>query len=242
MPDTLVRRLTPAGIERFRGKLSEARGGSDVDFMELAADPLLTEKVHPEVYVSEAPPGDLRVNIGLHLFERLKPLGDAASILSDKGLWAWLSLAWFDVVAPATKKSRKIGADYRHIPSEVWSSYYRHLLRTPYRITARYGGEVDDAMVVLCSEVFNPGEPNEQLASRQSIVGSRSIIATATRLYYDPSAKDLVDGFSVDSAPGNIRRFPIILDMLALTRDLPGMTPEDILELLPSEFDDFNPR
>lgn len=240
MTEMPVRRLTVAGIARFKAMLQEARSHAAPNFASLIADPALTERVHAEVYVSEDPPSSVRADIGLHLYERLKPLG-AANVLGDTRLWAWLSLAWIDMVAPQGKSSRKVGADYRHIPSEVWSSYYRHLLRTPYRITARYEGDVSDAMVVLCSDVANPGEPNEQLASRQSIVGSRSIIAAATKLYYNPSTKDLVEGFSVDSSPGNIRRFPIIVDMLSLTRDLPGMTADGIIEILPKEFNGFKP-
>lgn len=59
-----------------------------------------------------------------------------------------------------------------------------------------------------------------------------------TLLYYDSTLKKLPKG-STGKDAGSSRRFAMLLQHFDLTHDIYEMTADELLELLPSEFDRF---
>ena len=83
------------------------------------------------------------------------------------------------------------------------------------------------------------GDFSEQLASRMELITNRSLIEAVDRLYFSPrpDGGTTKRGAATRSRPGNVRRLIVVVQQLDLTYDLYAMTSEQILSLLPSEFD-----
>jgi hypothetical protein len=96
----------------------------------------------------------------------------------------------------------------------------------------------DRAIAMLCNPLWKPGEIAEQLASRKELVTNRGVAELATRLYYDPAKGSFKRGAGSDIR-GAARRLAALLNQLDLTFYLYGMTADELLGLLPKEFDRF---
>jgi hypothetical protein len=93
-------------------------------------------------------------------------------------------------------------------------------------------------LAFLKQPLWKPGDIVEQLASRKELVTNRAVAETATRLYFDSAAGAFKRGHS-SKIRGGPRRLASLLNQLDLTWYLYGMTTDEILNLLPKEFDRF---
>ena len=91
---------------------------------------------------------------------------------------------------------------------------------------------------MLSNPVCKPGEIAEQLASRKELVTNAAVVEVATRLYYDPATGSFKRGAGTKTK-GAPRRLADLLNQLDLTYYLYGMTVDELLGLLPKEFDRF---
>jgi hypothetical protein len=155
----------------------------------------------------------------------------------DAGLWAWLSVFYFDSVCPpGPMGERKVGALARYVPHfESFRLYYRHLLAGPWFIFASHREVPERAMALLANPLHAPGELVEQLASRQDIVTCPGIVEAITHLYFDRKRGKLRTGSSSKGA-GSPRRLPTVLGQFDLTWDFFSMSGDEVLDLLPREF------
>ena len=235
-----LRRLTDDGVRSFERLLDGIPRGEYADPLALRDDPELTEALSDEPVVRVAPFASRR-EAGEYFYYLLLPFEDhIPDIERDRGLWSWLALAWIDLLAPADDSGyRSLGRSWRWVPTtEEYRTYYRHLLAGPYRIYRAHAEDPDRAMAVLATAVAKPGDVVEQIASRQAIVTSASLLAAVTRLYYDAGTGVLRTGAAGKGA-GSSRRLVDVLLQLDLTWDFYEMPPEHILALLPGEFDRF---
>jgi hypothetical protein len=158
----------------------------------------------------------------------------------DRGLWSWLALFYFEEICDTYPDgSPKPGERARWIP-DIWNfrKYYRHLLASPFRIYNTYKNEPKTALVLLCKPHYRPGEVVEQLSAYQEVVTNSSLIKAATKLYVN----DQNDGHKrgvAGKGPGSSRRLVDVISQLELTWDLYSLNANEILEILPSEFDRF---
>jgi hypothetical protein len=81
----------------------------------------------------------------------------------------------------------------------------------------------------------------EELAGRQGILGNRTVIAAAQRLYFDEKNNWPRFGASGDG-PGSVRRYAIVVQQLELTYDTRACGVEQFLRLLPREFNEWKAR
>jgi hypothetical protein len=65
---------------------------------DLLASPKTSEPLEVEINVKQGPFRD-RQEFGTYLIQILKPL-DPVKLSTDRGLWTWLALYWFDLVCP----------------------------------------------------------------------------------------------------------------------------------------------
>ena len=156
----------------------------------------------------------------------------------DKGMWAWLSLFYFEILCPINKKGyRKPGELARWIPAiGNYQKYLRHLLLGPYRIFLAHRDNPERALALLVNPVHQPGEIAEQLSQYKQIVTNPAIVEAATLLFIDKNTKSFKRGAAGKGA-GSARRIEKFWKQFDVTWDLYGMTTDEILELLPSEFD-----
>lgn len=236
---TPVRRLNDLGIQRFSEFLdslkTDAPQGPPVDIL---ADPQTSEDLGCQIYIEKKSFAS-RFEAAEYLYKNLDTSG-LKGIERDRGLWAWLSLFYFDQLCPADEGGRrKPGELARWLPDVTnYKRYYRHLLAGPYLIYRAHRDQPKRALALLCQPLHSPGDIVEQLASRQEIVTNKAIVECATKLYVDPKTGKPKTGAGGKGA-GSARRLADVLNQLDLTWDLYAMSADQLLKLLPPEFDRF---
>ena len=91
---------------------------------------------------------------------------------------------------------------------------------------------------MLAGPLHVHGEAAEQLGAYQDVITCKPLIAAIASLAWDVDRARLKRGFS-GSGPGSAGRVPVVAKQFRLTYDLDSMRPEQILDLLPREFDRF---
>jgi hypothetical protein len=206
--------------------------------LDLLEDAALTEFISEDVEVV-ARSFTNRLEAGLFLNELI----DAAGVNlpeQDRGLWTWLTLFFFDEVCPADGNGHRDPQDEaRLLPLlDNHQRFYRHLLLGPFLIVRAHRDQPERAVAFLKQPLWKPGDIVEQLASRKELVTNRAVAEAATRLYFDPVAGAFKRGHS-SKVRGGPRRLASLLNQLDLTWYLYGLSADEILNLLPKEFDRF---
>ncbi len=239
MPERVaVRRLTQAGIEKFREYLGELRTGSTAKPPRwLLTDSETSEPFSPERFIEDRS-FDTRLEAARYLCQVFEGCSD---LEEDVGLWSWLSLFYFDQVCPARPDgSRSPGRDYRHILEPGYLYGHRHLLGGPFLVYRLHG---EEALLLLCTRVHVENHFHHQLASRQVLISNREIVRAASLLYLHPRRRRPKRGAQAgNQVPGTLLRFVDVLQQLDLNYDLYSMSAEKILDLLPPEFDAWKPK
>jgi len=236
-----LRRLNDRGLERFGEFLDSQRTDSPQPSREeILADPGTSEAVEPETEIQLRTLGT-RFQAGEYLHQVLSDAG-IPDLERDKGLWAWLGLFYFEELCPADGRGRRNpGERARWIPAvSDFRKYYRHLLAGPYRIYRAHRDNPSRALALLCGPLHQPGDIVEQLASRQELVTNNAVMEVATTLYIDATTGQPKRG-ARGRGPGSARRLADVLNQFDVTWDLYAMRAQDLLAMLPREFDRFRP-
>lgn len=241
----MLRKLNDEGVDQFRTYVQSLRSGQkEPPPLHLLTDPVASEPAPASIPVPNALPAAAladRFAFGSWLVNLLQPL-QASGLVRDYGLWNWLSLKYFDHLCPASNGGRRWPRDPEaYVLDREFSyySYYRHLVRTAWlavalhqehsKILLRPAGRDDGPPLAGSGEIV------EQLASRQSLFGNRTLIEAAYRLYFDETEQRPRRG-SGGSGAGSPRRLATVVQQLDLTYDLRECTTDQFLELLPKEF------
>ncbi len=233
----LVRTLTEEGIHNFREYLAGLRERGRVKPpRELLTDSYGSAKLQTSIEIEMRQLTSRRI-AGRYLHEKLQPLSNSR-IDSNVPLWSWLSLYYFDELCPVRKDgSRRVAEDCRYILDLDYRLYYRHLLLGPYTVYRLYGESIP---LLLWEGVDQMGEAYRELSCRQNLLSNRGVIEAANNLYYDEKRGQLKRGSAVKRPKaGSLRRFIDVVQQLDLTYDLHSMTGEQVLNLLPKEFDEW---
>ena len=228
-----LRRFNDLGIERF----DEFRDGPLTNHDELVTildNATLSEVIDAEIDldIREFP---TRFAVGKYL-NGLFEEQSIPSLDRDPGIWAWMSAFYFEQLCPPGSRP---GERARWVPAMGdFRKYYRHLLAGPYRICRAHREDPRHAMAVLANPPHRPGDIVEQLASRQELVTNKTVMVVATRLYIDPATGAPKSG-AAGRDNGSARRLADVLYQLDLTWDLYDLHVDQLLELLPDEFDRF---
>lgn len=234
-----LRRFNPTGLSAFANYRSALVADPTLaPPRELLEDEALTELLNVSVDI-EPRRFATRLEAGIFLNDLVKHAG-VAQPERDKGLWSWLTLFFFDEVCPKDGHGRREVQDEARLIAQVdnFQRFYRHLLLGPFLVVRAHEDNPARAMAFLCNPLWKPGEIAEQLASRKELVTNQAVAELATHLYYD-SAKQTFRRGAGSSVKGAARRLAALLNQLDLTWYLYGMSREDILRLLPKEFDRF---
>jgi len=234
-----LRRLSVDGVNAFGHYLDDLRRSPTLS----APESLLTDPVLSEATGSDAPVSPRKFQTRLEIakyLDKVMSLSGLRTVESDVGLWAWLTLFYFDTVCPVgAGGSRKLLEVWRYIPAVGnFQKYYRHFLLGPFVIYRAHGGDPTRLNAVLANAPHVTDDLMEQLASRQELATNPSVMATLTKLYFDESDGGLKRGARSKGA-GSPRRLADYFNQLDLTYDLASMTADKMLMLLPSEFDRY---
>lgn len=171
---------------------------------------------------------------------------DRFYLLSDSGLWAWLSLAFIDSLLK--KGSGKYAGKPLAKPHYIMDSprlAYRLITRTAWDLVNLHGNA---AKVALGSAKSPWGEMAEQMTARQEIYAHRSFWPVANALYAAPDGSVKKGATSqrprqARSDPkskaglGGVRRLPFTFKQFERTYNLRRMTGDEITNLLPPEYE-----
>ncbi|MBX3472842.1 MAG: hypothetical protein KF754_00465 [Planctomycetes bacterium] len=231
-----LRRFNQHGMSQFKQFLEVLRADPKVPRpLELLADPTGTEVV-TDSHLLEERTFDTRFEVAEFVDAILSAAGVKAAF-TDTGLWAWLACYFFPTLyAPDAKGPGK--PDY-WIPEQSWKGYYRHRIAGPLGVYVAHRDHLADAAILLKTPASVHGEYSEQLASRQERVTSRAVVGVATTLYFNKASGTVKKGGQSRKKPGTLLRYLGFLDQLDLTYDLYSVTVDELLALLPPEFDRF---
>jgi hypothetical protein len=228
-----IRRLNDRGREAFRKWLEDGASGRPP--VALLDDPAMSD---PLKLVIPRPHSSFesRYELGVKLVDLLDVL-EVAEVQVDAGLWDWLSLYLIDQICPPDQAGRrKPGQIDRYLLQlDNHRTRYRHLVRTAWSLVRVHDSA---ARFILAGPLHVHGEAAEQLGAYQEVITSKPLISAIAFLSWDPDRARLKRGFG-GSGPGSARRVPVVAKQFRLTYDLDSMRPEQIIALLPREFDRF---
>jgi hypothetical protein len=234
MMGDLVRILNNEGIRKFRLYLADLRSGSSsTPPRDILSDAWCSAKLPIDIEVEERI-FDSRLNAAKYICKALRPLGHS-KIEQNVGLWSWLSLYFFDQVCPISRTGKRSpGLDYRYILDIDFRFYYRHNFFGSYIMYLLHSENIP---LLLYNPLSQTSKFHLELACRQGFITNRGIIEAANLLYFDDNRARPKHGAAVTSrAPGTLFRFIDVVHQLDLNYDLHSMTGEEVLELLPPEF------
>jgi hypothetical protein len=235
-----IRALNEKGIQKFREYLNGLREG-------LTREPpagLLKEPSYSSIVMKglevENRIFNSKLQIAKYLFENFQML-PSSQLEENVGLWSWLSLYYFEQLCPADNSgARNPGQDSRHILDLDYRLYRYHLLFGPYNIYRLHG---EKTPLLLSSPLYETSKFFLELSARQGFITNKGIIEAASLLYFDPfSGKPKRGAAGGARKPGSLLRFIDVVQQLDLTYDLYSITGGEVLELLPSEFDEWRPN
>jgi hypothetical protein len=235
---TTLRTLNAHGIRHFQDYLRSIRAGS-----EFQANPALlyvdefSTVVSPRIDVDASRVFRSKMELAGYLAEVLRPI-DTPSLSGDAGLWSWLALFYFDQLSPVgADGKRRPREDYHYVPGRGQWRSERHLLAGPYQVYRHHG---ENARVLLSPRVNQHGSFIYDLGSRRDFLLNRGLIEAVDILYWNPRTKRPKVG-ATSTRPGNLRRLIAVLQQFEFNYDLFGMSAQEILALLPKEFEGWRP-
>jgi hypothetical protein len=234
MSDAL-RSFNETGIETFSKWLSNgAVGGVPHD---LLRDDSFSKSLGPADLRPDETFRD-RYEFGCRLVELLPKEQASRAISYDRGLWTWLAAWYFEQICPAASDGRRaLRKSYVYVLSNA-RLYYRHLVRTPWFLVSKHG---ENCRYLLASTADDPAPLSrqsyllDQLAARQYVIASPTLVAAANRLYVNQRTGRPKRGAGAKGR-GSPRRLALIANQLSLTFDIRDMPVDNFMKLLPEEF------
>lgn len=256
-----VRRFTRAGISKAEEMHNPNLTLSLPDFP--LEDPLYTEAVQTSgdpITMPEDPDISTREGLVNTVLEAIEGKMELSEVIDDTGLCAWIACKY------QTKLRRLGGSSKNHIgggpawhtfelsrliPQSGYKNYYRHCIRGPLALYRSHGGANLDWFMGGPASV----RPDvlEQVYSVPHLVTAKEFMKAFNALYHDPDnvygggQPDLkgqktgwVKGAGGKGA-GSPRRLVVAYWQFHMTYRIDSMTAEQIISLLPVEFDKFKP-
>ncbi len=230
-----VGRFNSVGLSEFSSLLKQPIQEVLERIPNLTSNTDLFEKIPCEM---EIHPIESRLELAEILYKSMKDSHVLKKLQADQGLWSWLAAVWMPALFENSPRSAKIGEQARWILDLQKTRYYRHLLAGPYFIYNHHVENPRKALSILGGSAIIPGELVGQIAASSDIAFSVGA-EVATILYVDSKTGKAKKG-SGGAGPGSPRRLTAAyLNQIDLTVDYRGMTAEEILQILPEEFNKF---
>ena len=246
-----VSSFNSVGIQVFKDLIAEKRitvshsapAIVDKEFVEsvvaLCFDKNLSSPLQGKCEIAERQSFQTRFEVGKYLHNQL-PKESSEIVPGNDGLWTWISALYFgQLLESKSRHSFKLWSEYRYIFLNEPRRFYRHLVFTPFWIYRTRGEDVAKFFVSVAPHTG--GDAVEQLYSRvEYFVQIPSLVEAALELYVDPKTQKLKAGTTSKNKPGGAIRLAMqIPQQLSMTYDLSSMSKDEILDILPQEFDEW---
>ncbi len=229
---TLSRLMESMKKEKYNYKGSQGTPITEsqvVEIKSLAEDLSLTEKVD----LKEIDKNKIFTN-RFELGKYISSFIDYDQFYTDTGLWAWLSCLYFDQFLAPKEGLFLLGSEYRYIPDNGRMRYYRHLLRMSCLLYQKYN---DSSKLFLSIPCYRHSDFVEQ-SQKSKMLNNPKMIQLCENLFYDEEKGSLKSGIATNKKqPGSFRRLvSTVTEQLYMNYDLFEMNSENIIEILPDEF------
>lgn len=231
-----IRKLNKTGIKEFERFIENLRNGGKQNTPDyLLTDPSTSQSLEFDLELDKGTFAN-RYDLGVYLVEKLTDI-DTHKIMGDSGFWSSLALFWFDQLCPLKADGgRKPSMVYNYILSENYNHRPRHAIFTTWQLVELYGVH---SRYLLSRELPVRGELIEQLMARQYFLSCTGVMQAASTLYYDPERETFKKGSAGRTSAGCVYRFVIWLQQLEINYDLFSISSEDLISLMPNEFERF---
>ena len=250
----LVCEMTPEGMREAREYLSILRDGKRLRTWERDLDELLTnpgnaQPVYPEAHIQRRSFANRR-EAGAYLQPILSPLG-VGRITGNHALWSWLGMFYLEqaTVRGSAGDLQVSISDLAYIldlqmRDATDTSGHRHRLMAAYEIYVRHG---EKAWCMLDQPLYRMERFTLRIFGAPILFNAVGVVELAHLLYADQKTRRYKLGFAGAGerggthTPGSLPRLIDVLNQLYMTYDVYGMTAQQLLDLLPSEFDRWKP-
>lgn len=232
-----LRILSDQGIEKFREYIQSLKDNPNALRPDLNIEPYSNE-FQSAVEINEKTIFSTKMELGEYLVHCFENAGiGRSSVIGVRGLWTWLAYLFFDQLCPLENGTRKLLDTAKYICSSHYTDYYRHLVAAPYDIYSLHG---NNSKLFLHNPLYEHNDFIEQFASKQYIISNANLIEVIHRLYWDEKKNRPKTGAQSKSRHGYHRRLKKVFDQFELTYDIyNSMISDELLNLLPEEFDDW---
>jgi len=229
----ILRQFNDDGIKRFRKEIDKCRKDpqSKIDF-QLLEDDTLTEIIPGAVDV-EHKGFETKGEAGQYLHSILDST-PVQNIMSNVGLWSWLSLYFFDSVCPLKPQGRKVKSDYFYIYEPGFRRFYRHLLFVSWRV---FDIAPKHHRLVTTTLIGKGDSITDEIIKRLSRIRIPCMFEVLDRVYWDETTQKLRKHAGSWGRRGNLRRFLRVIEHLEKTYDLQILDATQFINLLGDEFD-----
>jgi len=249
-----VRKLNEKGLEEFESFLSRVRGkrggSNEKPPFYLLEDPQFSDEIKLSNHIKSPKRIDIlqqfedRMDFADHLCSFIKTEDDVAKVVNDRFAGAWLALAYFEQICSKDEDGKwKLREKARYVPNiNDRRKFYRHLVCS---IIAVFSLHRKRGRLVLNGPTNEHPDFLEQLASRSELMVNKSLMEVIDKLYWDSKSEAPKVGAAANVRPfpdGSLRRFVgpgSFYETYQTTFDFWSMTPEEILAILPREFEDW---
>ena len=243
-----------AGVGAFATLLVEAADGlpapaAAARALTLARDRRLTDPVPGGPPVDPAAPFADRAELADLTLALLKDAGVAAGPEAHRvGLWTWLAAVWLPRLCGRAGDGPDAPLDVKEPVKYVLSletqKFYRHLVAGPAWLRHLHG---DRARLFLSQKPYYHPDVAEQVVgtAQAEYAGLPEVVRLIDRLYWDPDARAPKvratnrGGKNEPHPPGVLRALLAVLGQIGCTHDLPSLSADRLLAMLPAEFDRF---
>jgi hypothetical protein len=229
-----LRYMLKEGEESFREFLSKVRENHSIEKPDLNKEPFSKEFL-PEIIINDGVTFKTKQELAEYLKKVFETSGvKREDVIGNKGLWTWLAYIWFEQITNNRKNILKRNEHYICTSPSNYRRYYIHLIAPPYIIYSLYGLPLSKLFV------YNPpweiNDFTERVAANQFLISHKNIIEAIYRLYFDESRGRPKPGAVSGDVEGSIRRFIKVIQQFEFTYDIYSMSSDQIIDLLPQEF------
>jgi len=228
-----LRQFNKGGVDAFRGIIQMLRKDplAPIDRQILKNDSL-TEEVPGGGDVVDKK-FKTKGEAGRYLHALLDPILTPDEIVSNGGLWSWLSLFFFDSVCPPDSFGcRSVNNELYYVYNpKLWPDYNRHFLAMSWKIPLHH-------KLVSSRPISQFDRVSQSVMGDLTLLRIPCIFDVLDHLYWDESIQEIRQNIVLDDVMrGDLRkRFPTVIRQLEKTYDLQSLAADQLVELLGNEF------